>query len=113
MEKTPTDFPPVVTAATKLRRALCGLLPHRGDAQRASHTAFIDTPRNKNAMTSQCRPLSRRFHPLAFAFLGVVVIIGGLLATQSARATPLLSADKPTLAPMLEGVLPAVVNIKI
>ena len=101
-------------ALRKLRHPLCGLLAI------PAGTLHVPRPRihhfaqeKKNAMSSQCRPLSRRFHPATFAFLGIMVVLGGLLGSQSARATPLLSADKPTLAPMLEGVLPAVVNIKI
>ena len=37
----------------------------------------------------------------------------GLQPIQRADATPIISAEVPTLAPMLRGVLPAVVNVKI
>ncbi|MGB0213115.1 DegQ family serine endoprotease [Algiphilus sp.] len=46
------------------------------------------------------------------ALIGIALMLVGL-SMPSARATPLLSADKPTLAPMLKEVLPSVVNIKI
>lgn len=49
-----------------------------------------------------------------FPFLSATLLaLAALLLSPTASATPLLSADKPTLAPMLEEVLPAVVNIKI
>lgn len=62
-------------------------------------------------MTSQCRATHNKT-PFV-AFFGLIALIGGLLGSHPAQATPLLAADKPTLAPMLEDVLPAVVNIKI
>ena len=50
-----------------------------------------------------------RFLPLSAALVALLA----LAFSPAAPATPLMSADKPTLAPMLEEVLPAVVNIKI
>lgn len=64
-------------------------------------------------MTTQSRVTHRHPKNAFIALLGLITLLGGMLTSQTAQATPLLSAEKPTLAPMLEDVLPAVVNIKI
>jgi len=64
-------------------------------------------------MTTQSRVMQRTTKNAFIVLSGLIVLVGGLLGSHSAQATPLLAGDKPTLAPMLEDVLPAVVNIKI
>lgn len=49
--------------------------------------------------------------PALFALLFAAMMWAG--AAQAAIPTPLLNSDEPTLAPMLERVLPAVVNVMV